>query len=156
MTATTRLDRPIRRAPAAKAMGITRQGLHAWIDRLITAPIRRAGLEPPESLSIHQVWAIAIARTVRQQGESQEAASSVYEFLSGLPPTEIERAFAENCVCLFVMNGEPVPRLVSVEATTSAEFKHLEVQAKRLGIVQRLLRLDVEPLLQQLAELGDA
>ena len=151
---TTKLDRPIRRARAAKAMGITRQGLHVWIDRLITAPIRRAGLEPPESLSLQQIWSIGIARAARQSGEPLEACCTIHDFLSGLPPTEIDRAFAEERTCLFIINGSPVPRLVSVEATTSAEFKQLEIEAKRIGYVPRMLRLNVQPLLLQLADLA--
>ena len=119
MTTTQRLDRPVRRAPAAKAMGITRQGLHAWISRLITEPIHRAGREPPESLSLQQVWSIAIARVVRQQGESQEAASNVYAFLSGLEPEAIEQVFAQGRNCVYVICGNVVDELLLREVIRS-------------------------------------
>ena len=150
---TTKLERPVGRKRAAEAIGISRQGLHSWTSRLITEPIKRAGLEPPESLSLHEVWAIAIARVVRQQGESQATATDVFDFLSSLPRHAVSQAFKENRRCLFIIDGSLLPRLVSIESTVSAEFKQLEVEAERIGYVPRMLRLNVQPLLQQLAEL---
>lgn len=149
-----KLCEEIPQAKVADHLGISRQGLNRWIAKYVRAPIERAGLEPPVSITLQDIWAVCIARIVKANGEPSEVAHSVFEFLSEINSQCLESAFSQGRTCVFVVRHNFAPILFEPEATRCGEVMELLRTAEREGLVVSSLRIDVKPMLDQLIQLS--
>lgn len=127
--------------------GTTKQNIRQMRQHML-----RGRLPATRKMSVHEVWALGIARAARLRGESFSSAADIYMWLRQMPAEEIERSFVEGRTILFIVNGRAMPRLTTREAIESEYLRRLRREAAEAGIDCRTLALDTRPMLTQLIE----
>lgn len=103
-------------------------------------------------MSLQQVWAIGIAKSLRGGGIDLETCCEASRFLEALDPKELEKDFAKERTCLLIMRiGEEttfLPRLVLQESIVgNVRLKKQKKEAERKGLAFMFTCIDVKPML---------
>lgn len=124
----------------------------------------RSGIEPTIAgegrgstmiLSLKELWAVGVGKSIRAGGESLDNACKAAATLQSLADADIVRWFADEAtlLCGVVLEGkvEFVPMLTTFEAVAqNKKIQTMRENAKKRGIGFACVLIDVKPMFDQL------
>jgi DNA-binding transcriptional MerR regulator len=150
------MDDLVRSSEAADVLGMTPAKFNEWCRAGVVTPFMSgSGQGSTKIFTVQQVWAIAIAKSVRAGGQSIENACEVAGILERMPPAKIQKWFAEGKTCLLVMDQDG--KKIILEGLLSASqildnktFKQSQEECRQEGKVLQFTGIDVKPVFDQI------
>ena len=146
---------------ACNMLDMPRNSLQEWLRHGAVEPvIPAAGRGSPLIMNVQQCWALGIARSIRNGGQSLTIAVKVAKRLDTFDPDYVEKSFRKGRTCIVVITAgeqqDVVKELVHPdEILNNKSLNKLRAQAKKEGRVLMFSGIDVKGMLDQLVTLAE-